>query len=126
MNKAQFKEPAKVAIEFAEMGYEDESEIPRILRVEDNETAVTGLFKLGVEGVPVQPPAAGAETTGTSLVTTSELTDVTPVSITEEITIEDFTKKYEISVQVFQELNKNDLPKDGKLKAGDVFFIPSK
>ncbi len=80
----------------------------------------------GVEGVPVQPPAAGAETTGTSLVTTSELTDVTPVSITEEITIEDFTKKYEISVQVFQELNKNDLPKDGKLKAGDVFFIPSK
>lgn len=42
--KAQFKEPAKVAIEFAEMGYEDESEIPRILRVEDNETAVTGLY----------------------------------------------------------------------------------
>lgn len=44
--KAQFKNPATVAIEFAEMGYEDEEEIPRILRVEDNETAVTGLYMI--------------------------------------------------------------------------------
>lgn len=43
-NKTRFEQPAKVAIEFAEMGYQDETEIPRILRVDDNETAVTGLY----------------------------------------------------------------------------------
>lgn len=41
-----FKEKPKVVIEFAEMSYEQEIEIPRILKIGGNDTATTGLFEI--------------------------------------------------------------------------------
>lgn len=47
-----------------------------------------------------------------------------PESIEKDISVEDFARQKNISADTFRKLNKDDIPQDGILKAGDIVFIP--